>query len=84
MSLTNDVIEFMQGEREFIHKTAVARELARLSTCKLWPEATYKQWLAAIDEAIANKQVDHKDGNIKRATKPLEDEAPKVIQQTLF
>lgn len=85
------VVEFVQGEKtphEGVKTTLMLNELERYSqTNKLWPAGTRMQWEDAIASAVKRGLLVQRDSEtVWLAVKPVqeEQEAPKVVQQTLF
>lgn len=81
--LTNDIVEWLAGERVPVRRSDVLLEITKLARhCKLWPVATYEEWDAAIDEAIRDGRV--VEENCKVRLRPTECKSGPSKQLELF
>lgn len=82
MDLTNDVIEWLAGERVPMRRADFLLEITRTAQHnKLWPAAKYEEWDAAVDSAIKSGRVVERNGKLSIV---LQVEKPTSIQMGLF
>jgi hypothetical protein len=73
MSLKNDIVEYLKGERRPMKRQELCVAIVKeASHNHAWPKATHQEWMQAINAAVRDGALVLVNESVWLATKPVE------------